>query len=54
MGFIETICLYFTFVHPIEMATEIMESEKIMMHGPGHHFLVPWVLFRKDILIDLP
>jgi hypothetical protein len=26
------------------MATEIMHSEKIHMHGPEHHFLVPAVL----------
>jgi len=41
---IETYCLSSTSKNPLEMATEIMHSEKIKMHGPEHHFLVPAVL----------
>lgn len=41
---IETYCLSSTSRDPLEMATEIMHSEKIKMHGPEHHFLVPAVL----------
>ena len=41
---IETYCLNSKSVNPLEMATEIMQSDKIKMHGPEHHFLVPAVL----------
>ncbi len=44
MDLIETFCLNSVSVNPLEMATEIMDSEKISMHGPEHHFLVPAVL----------
>jgi hypothetical protein len=41
---IETYCLRSDSVNPVEMAMEIMQSPKILMHGPEHHFLVPAVL----------
>ncbi len=41
---IETYCNHSASLNPIEMATAIMHSEKIKMHGPEHHFLVPAVL----------
>ena len=41
---IETYCLNSKSINPIEMATGIMHSEKIKMHGNEHHFLVPAVL----------
>lgn len=41
---IETYCNHSKSINPIEMATEIMHSEKIKMHGNEHHFLVPAVL----------
>ena len=41
---IGTYCLNSKSVNPLEMAIEIMQSEKIKMHGPEHHFLVPAVL----------
>ncbi len=41
---IETYCANSKSVNPVEMATEIMRSEKIKMHGNEHHFLVPAVL----------
>ena len=44
---IETYCLNSKSVNPLEMATEIMLSEKIKMHGPEHHFLVPAVLISS-------
>ena len=44
IGLIETYCLNTVSLNPIEMATDIMHSEKIKMHGPEHHFLVPAVL----------
>ncbi|MCX6284006.1 MAG: DUF5714 domain-containing protein [Bacteroidetes bacterium] len=44
---IETYCLNSKSINPIEMATEIMHSEKIKMHGPEHHFLVPAVLISS-------
>ena len=44
---IETYCLNSKSSNPIEMATEIMHSEKIKMHGPEHHFLVPAVLISS-------
>lgn len=47
MDFIESFCLHSTSVNPLEMATEIMESDKILMHGPEHHFLVPAVLIAS-------
>ena len=33
--------------NPIEMAIELMKSNKINMHGPEHHFLVPAVLLTS-------
>ncbi len=44
---IETWCLNSKSVNPLEMAAEIMHSEKIKMHGPEHHFLVPAVLISS-------
>lgn len=44
MDLIETYCIGSKSVNPFEMAVEIMHSEKIKMHGPEHHFLVPAVL----------
>ncbi|MDP4280621.1 MAG: DUF5714 domain-containing protein [Bacteroidota bacterium] len=44
MDLIETYCLNSKSVNPADMATEIMHSDKISMHGPEHHFLVPAVL----------
>lgn|ERR1039457_2664126 len=41
---IETYCNHSESINPLEMATEIMHSEKIKMHGNEHHFLVPAVL----------
>ena len=41
---IETYCLSSNSVNPLEMASAIMQSDKIKMHGPEHHFLVPAVL----------
>jgi hypothetical protein len=41
---IETYCKHSDSVNPFEMATAIMHSDKIKMHGPEHHFLVPAVL----------
>ena len=41
---IETYCNHSESINPAEMATAIMHSEKIRMHGPEHHFLVPAVL----------
>jgi hypothetical protein len=41
---IETFCNNSDSVNPFRMATEIMHSEKIKMHGNEHHFLVPAVL----------
>ena len=44
---IETWCLNSKSINPVEMATGIMQSEKIKMHGPEHHFLVPAVLISS-------
>ena len=41
---IETYCNHSESVNPVEMAIGLMHSEKIKMHGPEHHFLVPAVL----------
>ncbi len=41
---IETYCANTTSFNPVEMATELMHSDKIKMHGNEHHFLVPAVL----------
>lgn len=41
---IEAMCNRSDSVDPFELATEIMRSPKIHMHGPEHHFLVPAVL----------
>ena len=41
---IETYCINSKSINPIEMATEIMHSEKIKMHGNEHHYMVPAVL----------
>jgi len=47
MELIETYCLNSKSVNPLQMATEIMDSGKIAMHGPEHHFLVPAVLISS-------
>jgi hypothetical protein len=41
---IKTFCIHSTSVKPTEMATEIMRSPQVRMHGPEHHYLVPAVL----------
>jgi hypothetical protein len=44
LDYIEEFCKNNTSTNPIELAESIMNSPKIMMHGPEHHFLVPAVL----------
>jgi hypothetical protein len=41
---IENYCVHSSSTDPVTMATELMKSPKITMHGPEHHFLVPAVL----------
>jgi hypothetical protein len=43
-GWIESYCNRSGSVNPLGMATEIMRSPLLKMHGPEHHFLVPAVL----------
>lgn len=40
----EKFCQHATSSNPFFLATEIMRNERISMHGPEHHFLVPAVL----------
>ena len=41
---IERVCASSTSTDPVALATELMGSPSIAMHGPEHHFLVPAVL----------
>lgn len=41
---IERYCIASDSVKPVEMAMNLMNSDRIKMHGPEHHFLVPAVL----------
>lgn len=41
---IERYCIASDSDKPVEMAMNIMNSNRIKMHGPEHHFLVPAVL----------
>jgi hypothetical protein len=42
--FIERVCASTALTDPLELALNIMRDERIKMHGPEHHFLVPAVL----------
>lgn len=42
--FIEKITIKSKETDPLNLAVEIMKNQKIKMHGPEHHFLVPAVL----------
>jgi hypothetical protein len=41
---IENLCISSKSKDPMELATILMNSSKLQMHGPEHHFLVPAVL----------
>lgn len=41
---IEKVCAQSDSIQPVELATALMKSPTINMHGPEHHFLVPAVL----------
>jgi hypothetical protein len=41
---IKQFCINTELLNPIEMASILMRDERIKMHGPEHHFLVPAVL----------
>ena len=41
---IEGYCLHSTETDPVAIATTLMNSPKVKMHGPEHHFLVPAAL----------
>ena len=41
---IEQFCMSSDSTSPLKMAVELMHNQKIKMHGPEHHFLVPAVL----------
>lgn len=41
---IEKFCLGTDWTDPIRIANHLMDNQKISMHGPEHHFLVPAVL----------
>ena len=41
---IEQYCINSDSTSPMKMANELMHNQKIHMHGPEHHFLVPAVL----------
>lgn len=45
--YIETFCNNTNSINPSEIATELMMNNKIKMHGPEHHFLVPAVLISS-------
>lgn len=40
-------CLNTSETNPLKMATELMKSNNVNMHGPEHHFLVPAVLIAS-------
>ncbi len=44
LGYIEKFCKNNIGTNPIDLAQSIMNSPKIKIHGPEHHFLVPAVL----------
>lgn len=44
MELIERVCTLSATTDPVVLATELMMSPSIAMHGPEHHFLVPAVL----------
>ncbi len=44
MDLIYRYCIRTSKHDPIVMATELMRSKKVAMHGPEHHFIVPAVL----------
>lgn len=41
---IETVCLHTMETNAIPLATQLMQSPLVHMHGPEHHFLVPAAL----------
>jgi hypothetical protein len=41
---VESFCVNSNSKEPMELATVLMNSPKLQMHGPEHHFLVPAVL----------
>ena len=41
---IERLCAASSSTDPVALATELMRSPAVAMHGPEHHFLVPAVL----------
>lgn len=44
LDYIEQFCKNSKSTNPIDLAESLMNSPKIKMHGPEHHFLVPSVL----------
>ena len=40
-------CIDSELIEPIEMAVSLMNSPRVAMHGPEHHFLVPAVLLSS-------
>jgi len=52
---IEGYCLHSTQTNPVAMAIMLMKNDKVKMHGPEHHFLVPAVLLTAYYnLLGLP
>lgn len=51
---IEEFCINTALKNPIEIALILMRNEKIKMHGPEHHFLVPTALLAAyyNIKVD--
>jgi hypothetical protein len=45
--YIEEFCVKTGKTDPLEMALTIMKNDKIKMHGPEHHFLVPAILLSS-------
>lgn len=41
---IEAICLESEWIDPVALAAALMNNDRVTMHGPEHHFLVPAVL----------
>jgi hypothetical protein len=46
---IEIYCVNTTSDNPFEIALELMQNQKINMHGPEHHYLVPAVLIAAYV-----
>ncbi|MDD4876399.1 MAG: DUF5714 domain-containing protein [Dehalococcoidales bacterium] len=44
---IKRICVESELENPLEMAINIMKNQRIAMHGPQHHFMVPAVLLSS-------